>query len=41
MINERINKAEEFVKSELMKLSTYEGKNLRMAEYRIEHSCGG
>ncbi len=38
MREEIIIKVKDFVKTELMKLKDYKDNNLRMAEYRIEHS---
>lgn len=35
---EKIKKTEQFMRSELMKLASYKDNNVRMAQYRIEHS---
>ena len=34
----KLYKTEEFLKTELLKMADFEGNNMRMAEYRIEHS---
>lgn len=39
MREDRIRKAEEFARRELMKLAGYGDNTVRMAEYRFEHSC--
>lgn len=38
MREEIIEKTDMFLRPQLMKIASYSGKNLRMAEYRIEHS---